>query len=251
VKAEVVDTFGFDPDETIQASGKTGIGVKEILDAIVERIPPPDKINSKVYTLENSDIEESNEKTVKALIFDAFYHEYKGVTALVKVLSGELKDREKLYLMGTQTKIEPIEIGYLTPKMNKGEKILEGEVEYVATGLKDINLVHSGDTVTLFKEDGSHISVTPLKGYQFPKPMVFASLYPVDASDFPNFREALERLSLNDAALTYQKEYSQALGTGFVCGFLGLLHLEVTMERLEKEYNIDLISTTPTTEFQV
>lgn len=251
VRDEVVDTFGFKPEETIAASGKTGIGVKEILDAIVERIPAPDKINSKVYTLEDSDMEEGENKKIKALIFDAFYHEYKGVTALVKVFSGELKAKDPLYLIGTDTKIEPIEIGYLTPKMNKAEKILEGEVGYVATGLKDINLVHSGDTLTLWNEDGSHKSIAQLKGYQSPKPMVFASLYPVDASDFPNFREALEKLSLNDAALSYQKEYSQALGTGFVCGFLGLLHLEVTMERLEKEYSIDLISTTPTTEFQV
>lgn len=257
VQDEVVETFGFLKEETIKASGKTGLGVKEILDAIVERIPAPDKISSKVYTLEESDIlEDSNDKNeaskiTKALIFDAFYHEYKGVTALVKVLSGEIKYPDKLYLIGTDTKVEPIEVGFLTPKMNKVSKIVEGEVGYVATGLKDINLVHSGDTITSWKEDGSHKTISQLKGYQSPKSMVYASLYPVDASDFPAFREAMEKLSLNDAALTYQKEYSQALGTGFVCGFLGLLHLEVTIERLEKEYNIDLISTTPTTEFKV
>jgi GTP-binding protein LepA len=251
VRAEVVETFGFEESDTIAASGKTGIGVKEILDAIVERIPSPDKVRSKVYTLEESDLEESNHIVNKALIFDAFFHEYKGVTALVKVLSGEIKSRERIYLMGTQTEVEPIEIGYLTPKMTPEKVIHEGEVGYIATGLKDINLVHSGDTITKCLEDGSHKNITQLKGYQSPKSMVFASLYPVDASDYPSFREALEKLSLNDAALSYQKEYSQALGTGFVCGFLGLLHLEVTMERLEKEYNIDLISTTPTTEFKV
>lgn len=253
VKEEVIETFGFDADETISASGKTGIGVKEILDAIVERVPSPNKMNSKVYTLEEADIETDGENSGvnKALIFDAFYHEYKGVTALVKVFSGEIKFGDKLYLLGTETKIEPIEVGYLTPKMQKEMKISEGEVGYVATGLKDINLVHSGDTLTKWFDDGSYKRFTQLKGYQAPKSMVYASLYPVDSSDYPAFREALEKLSLNDAALSYEKEYSQALGTGFVCGFLGLLHLEVTVERLEKEHNIDLISTTPTTEFKV
>jgi GTP-binding protein LepA len=255
VRQEVIETFGFTAEETIAASGKTGLGVKDILDAVVERIPMPNKFNSKVYTLEDADIDESNDSTktpvLKALIFDAFYHEYKGVTALVKVLSGNISKNDTLYLMGTKIKINPIEIGYLTPRMNISEGIKEGEVGYVATGLKDIHSVHSGDTITLALEDSNEVNITQLKGYQAAKSMVYASLYPVDASEYPSFREALEKLSLNDAALTYQKEYSQALGTGFVCGFLGLLHLEVTMERLEKEHNIDLISTTPTTEFRV
>lgn len=256
VRQEVIETFGFDESEIILASGKTGIGVQDILDAIVERIPAPDKFNSKVYTPEQSDLDaiDNNLKTkgvTKALVFDAFFHEYKGVTALVKLVSGEIKKGQKVYMLGTQIDVEPIEIGYLTPKMVKSESIVEGEVGYIATGLKDIHKVHSGDTITLHDLDTSFKDIAPLTGYQAPKPMVYASLYPVEASDYVKFAEALEKLSLNDAALTYQKEYSQALGTGFVCGFLGLLHLEITQDRLEREYGIDLIGTTPTVEFQV
>ncbi len=255
VKKEMIDTFGFKEEEILMASGKTGLGVKEILDAIVERIPPYSRDKNKIYTLEDSDItnedSEGKRQIAKALIFDAFFHEYKGVTALVKMVSGEVKKDDKLYFIGTDTTLNPIEIGYLNPKMTKGDAIYEGEVGYIATGLKDIHQIHSGDTVTLYKQDGSHRKLTQLKGYRQPKPMVYASLYPVEASDYENFKESLEKLSLNDAALTYQKEYSQALGTGFVCGFLGLLHLEVTQDRLEREYGIDLISTTPTVEFKI
>lgn len=255
VKQEMIDTFGFKDEEIIMASGKTGIGVKEILDAIVERIPPYSRDNAKIYTIEETDLEnldnESAERTTKALVFDAFFHEYKGVTALVKVISGEIKKGDIVYFLGTDTKISPVEIGYLTPKMNLGTIIREGEVGYISTGLKDIHKVHSGDTVTLYRSNDSHLKLKQLTGYRQPKPMVFASLYPVEASDYDQFREALEKLSLNDAALTYQKEYSQALGTGFVCGFLGLLHLEVTQDRLEREHGINLISTLPTVEFRI
>ncbi len=236
VKQEIIDTFGFDESEIILASGKTGIGVKEILDAIVERIPSP---------------EQPIEQETKLLVFDAFFHEFKGVTALVKVVSGNIKDRQKLYFLGTETAVEPIEIGYLIPKMVPSQSLETGEVGYIATGLKDIHQIHSGDTVTIYKNDQSHILIDPLQGYRAPKPMVYASLYPVEANDSEQFAEALEKLSLNDAALTYQKEYSQALGTGYVCGFLGLLHLEVTQDRLEREYGIDLISTSPTVEFKI
>jgi len=236
VKREIIDTFGFDESEIILASGKTGIGVKEILDAIVEKIPAPPKV-------------ETNE--TKLLIFDAFFHEYKGVTALVKVVSGEIKDRQKLYFIGTETEVEPIEVGYLIPKMVPSLGLNTGEVGYIATGLKDIHQIHSGDTVTTVQHNHGHILTQPLQGYRAPKPMVFASLYPVEANDSEQFAESLEKLSLNDAALSYQKEYSQALGTGYVCGFLGLLHLEVTQDRLEREYGIDLISTSPTVEFKI
>jgi GTP-binding protein LepA len=244
VKTEMIDTFGFDESEIILASGKSGIGIKDILDAIVERIPPFDPLNVKID-------EDPNPSEVKALVFDAFFHEYKGVTALVKMVSGEFKKGDKLYFIGSETEVLPIEIGYLVPKMIVSQGLKAGEVGYIATGLKDIHKVHSGDTVTLFNPDNSHQKVSLLTGYRQPKPMVFASLYPVEANDYVSFKDALEKLSLNDAALTYQKEYSQALGTGFVCGFLGLLHLEVTQDRLEREYGIDLISTTPTVEFKV
>lgn len=250
VKKELIDTFGFKDEEIILASGKTGIGAKDILDAIVERIPSPDKENSLIY-LPTLDGDDKDKAATKALVFDSFYHEYMGVVSLVKVVAGEIKKNDKLYIFGTKTKVEPTEIGYLTPKMKKEDKISEGEVGYIATGLKDISKVHTGDTVTQLTEDKSHLNISVLMGYQAPKSMVFASLYPVDAADYPQFAEALEKLSLNDAALTYEKEYSQALGTGFVCGFLGLLHLEITQDRLEREFGINLLSTTPTVEFKI
>lgn len=247
VKKEVIETFGFKEEEIILASGKTGIGTQDILDAIVVRVPPPDKDNSLIYL----DIPEEEREETRALVFDAFFHEYKGVIALVKLVSGEIKKKEKLFLTGSQYEIDPIEIGYLKPKMIVQENLVEGEVGYIATGLKDINKVHSGDTIVHAHPSGRHKKFKPLMGYQKPLSMVFASLYPVEASDYEDFKDALERLSINDAALSYQKEYSQALGTGFVCGFLGLLHLEITQERLEREFDINLISTTPTVEFKV
>ncbi len=252
VKQEMIATFGFKDEEIILASGKTGIGTKDILDAIVERIPAPDKENSLVYIGSILDKNHKDEPDMlKALIFDAFYHEYKGVVALVKILTGRIEKRQKLYLYGTKTEIDPIETGYLKPKMIVQDSIEEGEVGYIATGLKDITKVHTGDTVTHWQHDLSHKQITPLIGYQPSKPMLYASLYPVEADDYNEFKEALEKLSLNDAALTYQKEYSQALGTGFVCGFLGLLHLEITQDRLEREFGINLLSTTPTVEFKL
>lgn len=256
-KREIIEIFGFNENEIILASGKSGIGVQEILDAVVERIPAPDKYSSSIYTFSEKDLEAlENNKTqdkpvLKAIVFDAFFHEYKGVTALIKIVSGEIKKGDHLFFIGTSKEVKPIEIGYLTPKMEPSHEIHEGEVGYIATGLKNIHEIHSGDTVTQFLSEGRHLDVEPLKGYRQPKPMVFASLYPVDAADFSDFKEALEKLSINDAALSFQKEYSQALGTGFVCGFLGLLHLEITQDRLEREYNIDLISTMPTVEFKV
>lgn len=236
VKLEVMETFGFTEDEIVLASGKTGIGAVEILNAVVERIPAPKPSTTGVP---------------KGLIFDSFYHEYKGVIALIKLVEGEIKQGDSLYFMGTQTKNTPIEIGYLKPKLLPAPKITTGEVGYIATGLKDIKQIHVGDTVTLF-QDAEHLAQShQLEGYQPPKPMVFASLYPVEANEFEDFAAAVEKLSLNDSAFTYQRENSQALGTGFVCGFLGLLHLEIVQERLEREYNIDLISTSPTVEFKI
>jgi GTP-binding protein LepA len=251
VKSDVIQTFGFNESEIILASGKTGIGVQEILDRIISHIPPPDKFKSKIFVPDTLDFDDESKQPPKALIFDAFYHEFFGATALVKLISGSFRAKDKLYAIGTQTIINPVEIGFLNPRMYAADKIEEGEVGYIATGLKDIKLIHSGDTLTLFKTDKSHTTIKSLDGYQPPKPMVYASLYPVEANDYDKFRESLEKLSLNDSALVYQKEYSPALGTGFVCGFLGLLHLEVTQQRLEKEYNIDLISTTPTVELKI
>lgn len=234
-KLEMMETFGFSEDEIILASGKTGVGVAEILKAIVERIPAPK--------------EEPGE--TKALIYDSFFHEYKGVVALIKLVSGRISKQDKLYFISAETQNSPVEIGYMRPVMQPASELTIGEVGYIATGLKDIKQIHVGDTVTLFQENKSHLQTKALPGYQPAKPMVFASLYPVDAADFSDFQEALEKLALNDAALSYQRENSQALGTGFVCGFLGLLHLEIVQERLEREFDIDLISTTPTVEFKL
>ncbi|MCA9380805.1 translation elongation factor 4, partial [Candidatus Dojkabacteria bacterium] len=251
VKKEVIETFGFSEEEIILASGKSGIGIQEILDAVVERVPSPEKENSMIYlpTMESNN--EADLTATKCLIFDSFYHEYMGAVSLVKVVAGSLKKTDILYTIGTKAKIDPVEIGYMVPAMFKTDTLEEGEVGYIATGLKDISDVHTGDTLTIWKENKSHVNIVPLMGYQAPKPMVYASLYPVEASDYPQFAEALEKLALNDAALTFEKEYSQALGTGFVCGFLGLLHLEITQDRLEREFGIDLISTIPTVEFKV
>lgn len=240
VKLEMMETFGFKEEEIIMASGKTGLGVENILQAIVERIPAP-----------MSDVNTNQPAPLKALIYDSFFHEYKGVVALVKVVSGELMNREKVYFMGSEAVNLPVEIGYLKPYMVTIDHLGTGEVGYIATGLKDIKQVHVGDTITRYFDNNSHLQVEQLPGYQPAKPMVFASLYPVDAADFSDFQEALEKLALNDAALTYQRENSQALGTGFVCGFLGLLHLEIVQERLEREFDIDLISSSPTVEFKL
>lgn len=235
-KRELVATFGFDYDEILETSGKAGIGVVELLDAVVERVPAP---------------KFTQEDVAKALIFDSFYHEHKGVVALVKVVQGEFVfPNEQFETIETKTTLEPIELGILTPKMIVTNRLEMGEVGYIATGLKDIQKLHIGDTITR-RSDYMNGNVSALPGYRPPKPMVFASVYPVEASEFTEFSDALDKLSLNDAALTKQRESSPVLGTGFVCGFLGLLHLEITLERLEREYNVSLITTTPSVEYKV
>jgi GTP-binding protein LepA len=231
-KKEIRANFGFKDEEIILASGKSGIGIEEILDAIIERVPAPS----------GKDVE-----VLQALIFDSFYHEHKGVVAMVKLEAGQIDTDSELYVINSDLTIKPIEIGYLKPKLESSQQILSGEVGYIATGLKDIRSIHVGDTITL----SSTKDAAALPGYTTPKPMVYASVYPVDADNFQDFQEAIEKLALNDAALFYQKETSQALGSGYNCGFLGLLHLEVTLERLEREFDLDLITTTPSVEYIV
>jgi GTP-binding protein LepA len=228
-------TFGFREDEIILTSGKTGMGVTELLDRIIEKCPAP--MNNTI------------DRPTRMMVYDSFYHEHKGVVVLVKVVDGSIKSNDKIYAIGSSITVEPIEIGYLLPNMNKQEQLVAGEVGYIATGLKDIKLLHVGDTITLekFREE----NLNSLDKYIPPKPMVYATLFPVDAADFAEFSVALEKLALNDAALTYQRVNSPALGSGFICGFLGLLHLEITQERLENEFNLDLISASPTVEFKV
>lgn len=242
-KEELFNTFGFTPDEILLASGKSGIGVIEILNHIIEKCPAPD--TSKYIKGEFS----GENVAPRLLIYDSFYHEHKGVVVLTKVVEGCVKKSDKLYSLGTNNEIEILELGYLRPDLVEHNELRAGEVGYIATGLKNIKTVHVGETLTsvVYKKNPPQ----SVPGYQPPKPMVYATLYPVNSDDFEDFSEALEKLALNDAALTYRKEHSVALGSGYVCGFLGLLHLEITQERLEKEFDIDLISTSPTVDYKV
>ncbi|MBP9759343.1 translation elongation factor 4 [Candidatus Dojkabacteria bacterium] len=242
-KEELFNTFGFREDEILLASGKSGIGVVEILNRIIEKCPTPDHSQYIKGGFQGEDV------APRLLIYDSFYHEHKGVVVLVKVVEGSIKNKDKIYSLGTNNEIEILELGYLRPDLVPQDELRAGEVGYVATGLKDIKIVHVGETLTTVEYKKNPPLSVP--GYQAPKPMVYATLYPVNADDFQDFSVALEKLALNDAALSYQKEHSVALGSGYICGFLGLLHLEITQERLEKEFNIDLISTSPTVDYKV
>jgi GTP-binding protein LepA len=230
----IVKTFGFNDSDIIRTSGKTGEGVTTLLNAIIEHISPPTIPNNQT----------------KALIFDSFYHEYKGVVALIKVVSGEIKNTDEIYTMGSKIENSPVEIGYLKPDLTPTKTLKGGEVGYIATGIKNIKAIHVGDTIIL-NNDSHNKDIEQLPGYKPPKPMVYASLYPLEADQFEDFKDALEKLALNDAALVYQRESSKALGSGFLCGFLGLLHMEITQERLNREFGIDLITTTPSVEYLV
>jgi GTP-binding protein LepA len=226
----LTDILGFNEEEIILTSGKTGEGVEKLLNAIIENIPEP-------KTRKNREIS-------KLLIFDSFFHEHKGVVVLVKVVQGSINSSDLLYAIESKANIDPIEVGYLRPVLEKKESLYVGEVGYIATGLKDIKAVYVGDTITRL-EDFKKSKVQPLLGYESPKPMVFASLYPDEAENFEEFSNNLEKLALNDAALTFTKESSPILGSGYCCGFLGLLHLEITQERLSREYNTEVFTTTP------
>lgn len=233
VASEMVDTFGFSEDEMLWVSGKTGEGVEELLERIVELTPPP--------------VGELDEP-LQALVFDSKYDSFKGVVAYVRVLDGQIKARDRAKFMDSGANGEVLEVGYFSPAvMRAPEGLKVGEVGYVATGIKEVGDVMVGDTMTLVKE----AAVEPRVQYQDQKPMVFTGLYPSDANDYTELREALGKLRLNDAALVFEPESSSALGFGFRCGFLGLLHMEVVQERLEREYELELITTAPSVEFQV
>ncbi len=232
VAEEIEKVIGIPAEEAIMASAKEGIGIPELLEAIVQRIPPPKGDRSK---------------PARALIFDSHYDPYKGVIAYVRVVDGVFTSRDRVLFMGTGARAETLELGVFTPAMTALSELGAGEVGYIATGLKTVEECQVGDTVTLADAPAS----TPLPGYRPAKPMVFAGLYPVDSNDYPELREALEKLKLNDAALSFEPESSAALGFGFRCGFLGLLHMEIVRERLEREYNLDLLITAPSVEYQV
>jgi GTP-binding protein LepA len=232
VAQELVDLIGFSQDEVLFASAKDGTGVAEILEAIVELIPPP---------------EGDPDAPLRALIFDSKYDSYKGVIAYVAVMDGQISTHEDLFLMATNRPAEPLEIGVFRPGLTPTDGLSAGEVGYVATGLKTVRDCRVGDTITT--KDNPAPSALP--GYQPAKPMVFAGLYPANSEEYEELRDALEKLQLNDAALQYVPEHSVALGPGFRTGFLGLLHMDIVQERLEREYDLDLLATSPSVEYQV
>ena len=232
IREELRTTLGFRDDEILLVSGKTGAGVTELLDAIVARVPPP---------VGNVDA------PLRALIFDSHYDAYKGVVAHVRVMDGSLTAHDRIRLFATEKESELLELGVFVPDPRPIPRLETGETGYVATGLKAVADCRVGDTLTL----ASRPATEPLPGYRPAKPMVFAGFYPSNAQDYPLLKDAMEKLRLNDASLIYEPETSQALGFGFRGGFLGLLHLEIIQERLEREYDIDLIATSPSVEYRV
>ena len=231
--AELAHIIGCDPADVLQVSAKTGKGVRELLDEVVRQVPAPAG---------------DPDAPARALIFDSVYDSYRGVITYVRVIDGKLSTRERIVMMSTGVQHEMLEVGVISPDPVPSSAIGAGEVGYLITGVKDVRQSRVGDTVTAASKAGA---TTPLGGYRDPKPMVFSGLYPIDGSDYPELRDALDKLKLNDAALVYEPETSGALGFGFRCGFLGLLHLEIVRERLEREFNLDLISTAPNVIYQV
>ncbi|MBR1377190.1 MAG: translation elongation factor 4 [Bacilli bacterium] len=231
VKKELAE-IGFDEDEIILCSAKTGIGIKELVDAIVERIPAP---------------KGDKNAPLQALIFDSYYDSYRGVVALARIVNGSIKMGDKMKMMATNATYDVVELGISNPNEVKKDKLEAGEVGYICGSIKDIRNVKVGDTITI---DGCEAK-EPLKGYKAMKPMVFSGLYPLESSKFPMLRDALDKLKLNDAALEFEPETSEALGFGFRCGFLGLLHMDIIEERIEREFNIDIIATAPSVIYEV
>ncbi|MFN0284500.1 MAG: translation elongation factor 4 [Kineosporiaceae bacterium] len=229
---ELAGLIGCEPEDCLRVSGKTGAGVEPLLGQIVRQIPPPTG---------------DADAAARAMIFDSVYDTYRGVITYVRVIDGHLSPREKIVMMSTRATHELLEIGVISPEPVPTKGLGVGEVGYLITGVKDVRQSKVGDTVT----NSSKPATVALGGYRDPKPMVFSGLYPLDGSDYPNLREALDKLKLNDAALVYEPETSAALGFGFRCGFLGLLHLEIVRERLEREFNLDLISTAPNVVYEV
>jgi GTP-binding protein LepA len=229
---ELAELVGEDPERVLRVSAKTGEGVEAVLDAIIERIPAPAGDPSA---------------PPRALVFDSSYDQYRGVVAFVRVIDGEFHAREGVRAMAQGTSFETEEVGFFSPTMKAADSLGVGEVGYIVTGLKDVAKLRVGDTLTSQAQPAEE----PLPGYKDVKPMVFAALFPTDSDEYPQLRDALERLKLNDGSLSYEPETSQALGFGFRCGFLGLLHMEIVRERLEREFDLDLLVTAPTVAYQV
>ena len=231
---EIANIIGCEPEDVLRVSGKTGEGVPELLDKVVELVPPP----SSDYP---------DDAPARALIFDSVYDTYRGVVTYVRMVDGKLLPNQQVQMMNTGTRLEILEIGVVSPTMKKSKGLGPGEVGYLITGVKDVRETRVGDTVTW----DSKGATAPLEGFEDVKPMVYSGLFPVSQEDFPALRESLEKLQLNDASLTWEPETSVALGFGFRCGFLGLLHMEITRDRLEREFDLDLISTAPSVTYRV
>jgi GTP-binding protein LepA len=229
---EISELIGCDPDSILKVSGKTGMGVEELLDYLVRTLPAP---------------QGDPNAPARAMIFDSVYDSYRGVVTYVRMVDGHLSSREKIQMMSTKAVHELLEIGVSSPEPEPTKGLGVGEVGYLITGVKDVRQSKVGDTITLNAKPASE----PLTGYSEPLPMVYSGIYPIDGSDYPNLREALDKLKLSDAALVYEPETSVALGFGFRCGFLGLLHLEIVTERLEREFGLDLIATAPSVVYEV
>ncbi len=227
VRKEIKELIGIDASNCPLISAKTGLNVKEVLESIVKYVPYP----------KNSDVN----KPLQALIFDSYYDKYRGVMLSIRIFNGRIKLNDKIKLMATNSIFDVVEVGFKNPKEIKIDKLEAGEVGYIAAGIKDIKKVHVGDTITHFENSAKK----PLKGYKKLNPMVFCGLYPIESNKYSELKEALEKIQLSDSSLIYETESSQALGFGFRCGFLGLLHMEVIQERLEREYKLELISTAP------
>ncbi len=231
VAAEIAGIIGGDAEDILRVSAKTGVGVAELLDSLVEHLPPP---------------RGEAGGPLRALVFDSFYDTYRGVVCHIRVVDGALSTRDDIRFMATGEEVEADEIGILTPGHSPMASLAVGEVGYLITGIKEIDLIRVGDTVT----HADNVALTALAGYDEPKPMVFSGLFPTDGDDFEDLRDALDKLCLNDSSLVYQPETSRALGFGFRCGFLGLLHMEIVRERLEREYGLDLVATAPSVEYR-
>ena len=232
IAQEIIDLLGVKREEIILASGKTGEGVEAILDRVIEKVPAPSG---------------APEKPFRALIFDSYYDIYKGVVAYIRVVDGKLAKGQKLLMASAKTSAESLEIGYMKPKFVPKDELLTGEIGYIVTGLKDVSGAPVGDTTTL----ASDKDVEALPGYKKVQPFVFAGIYTIEGDDYPMLRDALGKLALSDSSLEYEPETSSALGFGFRCGFLGLLHMDIVKERLEREFNLDLLVTTPSVSYEV
>ena len=231
-RQELVDTFGFDSSDVVFTSGKTGEGVEELLEKIITKIPPPKK---------------QEDDHLKCLIFDSYFDPYKGVVAYVRVVSGKLHSNDKIMMKTTNSTYDVTELGFHTPSNVKTDTLREGEVGYVCASIKDIADVRVGDTITL----ANNPCKESLPGYKKMKPMVYCGLYPIDSKKYPTLREALEKLKINDASLVFETESSTTLGFGFRTGFLGLLHMEIIVERIEREFHVELIATSPSVIYEI